>query len=96
MQEYYQPEQAFSISMPQPVFEISKISVFWFQWSTTQREEENRAKDQVILHVDKLTLYFLRYFCWYFHKVVWWFYFNEISNCCVFASLPVYSNLPVY
>ena len=22
--------------------------------------------------------------------------FNEISNCCVFASLPVYFNLPVY
>ena len=33
---------------------------------------------------------------WYFHKIVWWFYFNEISICCVFASLPVYCNLPVY
>ena len=33
-------------------------------------------------------------FRWYFHKIVWWFYFNGISNCCVFASLPVYSNPP--
>ena len=45
---------------------------------------------EVILHVDKLPLYFLCSFCWYFHKIVWWFYFNEISDCCVFASLPFY------
>ena len=35
-------------------------------------------------------------FCWYFHKITWSFYFSEISYCCVFASLLVYSNLPVY
>ena len=35
-------------------------------------------------------------FCWYFHKIVWWFYFNEICDCCVFASLLVYTNFPVY
>ena len=50
----------------------------------------------MILHVDKLPLYFLCSFCWYFHKIFWWFYFNEISNGCLFASVPVYSNLPVY
>ena len=50
----------------------------------------------MILHVDKLHLYFLCSFCWYFLKIVWRFYFNEISNCRVFASLPVYSNLLVY
>ena len=50
----------------------------------------------MILYVDKLPLYFLCSFCWYFHKIFWWFYFNENSNCCVFASLPFYSNLPVY
>ena len=38
--------------------------------STTQREEENQAKEQVIFYVDKLTLYFLCSFFWYFHKVV--------------------------
>ena len=70
-------------------------------------EEENRAKEQVILHVDKLPLYFFCSFCWYFHKIVWWFYFNKISNCCVFGqsprlfqpsrllSLEVFANLPV-
>ena len=42
------------------------------------------------LYVDKLPLYFLCSFCWYFYKIVCWFYFNGISNCCVFASLPVY------
>ena len=54
-------------------------------------------KEQVILHVDKLPLYFLCSFCLHFYKIVWWFYFNEISNCCVFATLPVYyfdQNLP--
>ena len=29
-------------------------------------------------------------------QIVWWFCCNEISNCCVFPSLSVYSNLPVY
>ena len=29
----------------------------------------------MILHVDKLHLYFLCSFCWYFHKIVWLFYF---------------------
>ena len=56
--------------------------VFWLQWTTTYREEKNRAKEQLILHVDKLPLYFLCSFYWYFHKFVWWFYYNEISNCC--------------
>ena len=36
--------------------------VFWLHWSKTQREEENQAKEQVILHVDKLALYFLCFF----------------------------------
>ena len=46
---------------------------------------------QMILHVDKLALYFLCSFCWHFHKIVWWFHFKEISNCCVFPNHPVYS-----
>ena len=33
------------------------------------------------------TFVFLMFFCWYFSKIVWWFYLNEISNYCVFASL---------
>ena len=37
------------------------------------------CKFQVILHVDKLPFYFLCSFCWYFHRIVWWFYFNENS-----------------
>ena len=32
--------------------------------------------------------YFLCSFCWYFHKIVWWFYFNEISNCCFLPASP--------
>ena len=40
--------------------------------------------------IDKPSLYFLCSFYWYFSKIFWWFYFNEIYNCCVFASLPVY------
>ena len=48
----------------------------------------------MVLHVDKQPLYFLCSFCSYFHKIVWWYYFNEISNFCGFASLSVYSNLP--
>ena len=73
------------------------VSIFW-AWTSFfhKHAQENRAKEQVILHADKLPLYFLCSFCWYFHKIVWWFYFNEISNCCVFASLPVYSTLPFY
>ena len=55
-----------------------------------------RLRFESDFHVDKLPLYFLCSFCWCFHKIVWWFYFNEISNCCVFAILPVCSNLPVY
>ena len=39
-------------------------------------------------------MYFLCSFCWYFHKIVWWFYFNEISNCCVFANLPYIPTSP--
>ena len=83
MQEYYQPEQTFSISIPQPVFEISKISVFWFQWSTTQREEENRAKEQVILHVDKLTLYCTLHV----------YYFGRNLPASVYSALPFYLEL---
>ena len=48
-------------------------------------------------NVGKLPLYFKCSFCWYFHKIIWWFYFNEISNSSIFASLPVYyfgQNLP--
>ena len=48
----------------------------------------------MILHVDKPPLYFLCSFCWYFHKIVWWFYFSEISNCCVFANLPYIPTSP--
>ena len=40
-----------------------------------------RFGDFLSIHVDKLPLY-LCSFCWYFHKIAWWFYFNEISNCC--------------
>ena len=43
----------------------------------------------------------------YFHKIVWWFYFNEISNCCFFQAprlfqpsclltLEIFANLLVY
>ena len=64
-------------------------------------EEENRAKEQVILHVDKLPLYFLCSFCLFFYKIVWWFYFNEFSKCCFcqppcLFQPPVYCTLPVY
>ena len=62
---------------------------------------------EVILHVDKLPLYFLCSFCWYFYKIVWWFYFNEISNSCFcqppclpqpprLLTLEIFANLPVY
>ena len=44
--------------------------------------------------VDKLPLYYLYSFCWYLHKIIWWFYFNEISNCCVFDSLPFIPTSP--
>ena len=42
------------------------------------------------------TLVFLMFFLLINHKIVWWSYFNEISNCRVFASLPVHCTLPVY
>ena len=41
-------------------------------------------------------MHFLCSFCWYFHKIVWCFYFNVFSNCCVFRSLPVYCTFPGY
>ena len=91
---------AWSLGKATTLFVVHVVSstlhkiVFWLPWRTTWREEENRAKEQVILHVDKLPLYFLCFFCWYFHKIVWWFYLNEICNCCVIASLPVYSASP--
>ena len=51
----------------------------------------------MIPYVHKLPFYFLCSFCWYFHNIVWWFYFNEISNCCAFVSLfEIFANLPVY
>ena len=51
---------------------------------------------QVCTSYREATLVFLMFFLLINHKIVWWFYFNEISNCRVFASLPVYSNLPVH
>ena len=57
-------------------------------------ETSKRTRDSLCRY--KLPLYFLYSFCWYFQKIVWWFYVNEIPNCCFFASLSAYSNLPVY
>ena len=46
-------------------------------------------------------MYFLCSFCLYFRKIVWWFYFNEVSNCCFcqpprLLALEIFANLPVY
>ena len=103
---HFEPDQVFFIRIHLGcLFNSRKTSTLFLPHCTKLFSDYNEARRSVKRRIEqktsnsscgKLSSYFLCSFCWYFHKIVWWFYSNEISNCCVFASISFHSNLPVY